>query len=94
MWRFLPVQRTLDVGCAFGFFVEAQRELGLDASGVDVSQYALDRATLGAHGHVQYGNLLRRLPFGRGAFEGVTLFETLEHLPPNRSHARCKRCAG
>jgi SAM-dependent methyltransferase len=82
VWRFLPVQRTLDVGCAFGFFVEAQRELGLDASGVDVSQYALDRAALGARGHVRYGNLLHRLPFGRGAFEGVTLFETLEHLPP------------
>ena len=82
MWRFLPVQRTLDVGCAFGFFVEAERELGLDAFGVDVSQYALDHAALGARGHVRYGNLLHRLPFGRGAFEGVSLFETLEHLPP------------
>jgi hypothetical protein len=82
VWRFLPVQRTLDVGCAFGFFVEAERELGLDATGVDVSQYALDHAALGARGHVRYGNLLHRLPFGRGAFEGVSLFETLEHLPP------------
>ena len=82
VWRFLPVQRTLDLGCAFGFCVEAERELGLDARGVDVSQYALDRAALGARGHVRYGNLLHRLPFGRGAFEGVSLFETLEHLPP------------
>jgi SAM-dependent methyltransferase len=82
VWRFLPVRRTLDVGCAFGFFVEAERELGLDASGVDVSQYALDRAALGARGHVRYGNLLHRLPFGRGTFEAVSLFETLEHLPP------------
>jgi len=82
VWRFLPVRRTLDVGCAFGFFVEAERELGLDATGVDVSQYALDRAALGARGHVRYGNLLHRLPFGRGAFECVSLFETLEHLPP------------
>ncbi|MDQ1383536.1 MAG: hypothetical protein QOG65_915 [Actinomycetota bacterium] len=82
VWRFLPVRTTLDVGCAFGFFVEAERELGLDARGVDVSQYALDHAALGARGHVRYGNLLHRLPFGRGAFEGVSLFETLEHLPP------------
>jgi hypothetical protein len=82
VWRFLPVHRTLDVGCAFGFFVEAERELGLDATGVDVSQYALDRAALGARGHVRYGNLLHRLPFGRGSFECVSLFETLEHLPP------------
>ena len=82
VWRFLPVRRTLDIGCAFGFFVEAERELGLDARGVDVSQYALDRAAFGARGHVRYGNLLHRLPFGRGAFEAVSLFETLEHLPP------------
>ena len=82
VWRFLPVRRTLDIGCAFGFFVEAERELGLDATGVDVSQYALDRAALGARGHVHYGNLLHRLPFRRGAFDGVSLFETLEHLPP------------
>ena len=82
VWRFLPVRRTLDIGCAFGFFVEAERELGIDARGVDVSQYALDRSALGARGHVRYGNLLHRLPFGRGAFEAVSLFETLEHLPP------------
>ena len=33
-------------------------------------------------GHVRYGNLLHRLPFGRDSFDGVSLFETLEHLPP------------
>ena len=82
VWRFLPVRRTLDIGCAFGFFVEAERELGLEARGVDVSQYALDHAAVGARGHVRYGNLLHRLPYGRGTFEGVSLFETLEHLPP------------
>ena len=82
MWRFLPATSTLDVGCAFGFVVEAERELGLDAQGVDVSQYALDHAALGARGHVRYGNLLHRLPFRAGSFDCVTAFETFEHLPP------------
>jgi len=83
VWRFLPAGSTLDIGCAFGFVVEVERELGLDAAGVDVSQYALDHAALGARGHVSYGNLLHRLPFGSGSFDCISLFETLEHLPPD-----------
>jgi SAM-dependent methyltransferase len=83
IWRWFAVERTLDVGCAFGFVVEALREMGLDAEGVDVSQYALDHCAAGARGHVRYGNLAHRLPFKRGVFELVSAFETLEHLPPD-----------
>jgi SAM-dependent methyltransferase len=90
VWRAFDVDRVLDVGCATGFVVEALRELGMDASGVDVSQYAVDHAALGAQGHLQYGDLLTRLPFRRGEFELVTALETLEHLPP-RSIPRALR---
>jgi SAM-dependent methyltransferase len=83
LWRYLPATSSLDVGCAFGFVVEALREVGVDAKGVDTSQYAVEHA-LGARGHTQYGNLLYRLPFRRGSFELVTALETLEHLPPER----------
>jgi SAM-dependent methyltransferase len=81
-WGTFPVQRTLDVGCATGFVVEALRELGLDAEGVDVSQYAVDHAALGARGHIRRADLRRGLPFGDGRFELVTALETLEHLEP------------
>jgi SAM-dependent methyltransferase len=82
VWRFLPGRHTLDAGCAFGFVVEALRELDVDAEGVDVSFFAIDHATPGARGHVRQGSLLDRLPFESGGFDAVTALETLEHLPP------------
>lgn len=86
VWRWFDVGRTLDVGCATGFVVEALRELGVDARGVDVSQYAVEQAALGARGHIGYGDLSRRLPFPDGRFDLVTVLETLEHLEPDAVH--------
>lgn len=83
VWRFFDVRRTLDVGCAIGYVVEALRELGIDADGTDVSQYAVDHASAGAAGHVFWGDLLHKLPVKDGAYELVTALETLEHLPPD-----------
>lgn len=82
VWRWFDVRRTLDVGCATGFVVEALRELGFETEGVDVSQFAVDQAALGARGHIRYGDLTRGLPFADGHFDLVTALETLEHLPP------------
>ncbi len=83
VWRWFDVARTLDVGCATGFVVEALRELDMDAQGVDVSQYAVDHPAQGARGHTSYGDLSRRLLFPDGEFDLVTVLETLEHIPPD-----------
>lgn len=34
-------KRTLDVGCAKGFLVEALRDRGIEAFGIDISEYAI-----------------------------------------------------
>jgi SAM-dependent methyltransferase len=86
VWRWFEVTRTLDVGCATGFVVEALREVGIDASGVDVSQYAVERAAEGARGHIAYGDLTRRLHVPDRSYDLVTVLETLEHLPPSAVH--------
>ena len=81
-WRTFPASSALDVGCATGFVVEALRELGVDARGVDISAYAIKHAALGARGHIGVGDLRRGLTFPTGSFDLVTALETLEHLPP------------
>jgi SAM-dependent methyltransferase len=82
VWRFLSPPRSLDVGCALGFVVEALRELGIRADGVDISEWAVEHATPGARGHVRVGDLLAGLPHRSGEFDVVTAFEVLEHLAP------------
>src|SRR5271166_2180575 len=55
LWRNFAARRTLDVGCARGYLVEALRELGVDANGSDVSAYAVEHAAPGALGYVRLG---------------------------------------
>jgi len=41
----LTGKKVLDIGCAYGFLVEDLRSFGVDAYGIDISQYAYDQAT-------------------------------------------------
>jgi SAM-dependent methyltransferase len=72
--------RLLDVGCGKGFFVKACRDAGIDASGIDLSQAAIEvaRDDLGVPavcGRIE--DATQQL----GSFDVVTLWATIEHLP-------------
>lgn len=82
LWRNFRFQRTLDVGCAQGYLVEALRELGVEALGCDASRFAVEHAAPGALGYVRLGDPSRGLPAEDGSFDLVTVLETLEHLAP------------
>ena len=77
------VRRTLDVGCARGYLVEALRELGVDAHGCDVSGYAVEHAAPGALGYVRLGDLVAR------ACRTATASSSWS--PRSRSSSTCRR---
>lgn len=88
IWRhFAAAQRTLDVGCALGFVVEALREVGLDAKGTDFSHFAVTHAPPSVRSHLVQGDLSKRLPFEDARFDVVSAFEVLEHLAPSMTTA-------
>jgi SAM-dependent methyltransferase len=76
---------VLDVGCAKGYLVYVLRMRGIEAYGVDWSQYALDNAYPDARPYLQRASAIQ-LPFSDKRFAVATTFDVLEHL--NEGHAR------
>jgi ubiquinone/menaquinone biosynthesis C-methylase UbiE len=74
-----PSARSLlDVGCSAGYVLAAASKAGLDATGLDCAQFAVDlcrsrgfRAELGS---------LTKMPFPDSSFDIVTAKHTLEHV--------------
>ena len=69
---------ALDVGCALGLLVEALRDRGVEASGFDVSDYAISQVREDVRSHCWVGSALDPIP---GRYDLVTCVEVLEHLP-------------
>lgn len=75
---------VLDAGCAMGFLVEGLRKRGVEASGVDVSEYAISQVHESVAEHCRVGSLTE--PLG-GRYDLVTCIEVLEHIPPEGADA-------
>lgn len=80
-----PLGRVLDVGCAYGYLVEYLRGRGVEAWGIDISQFAIAQAGREASPYLCVGNLLA-LPFADDSFDLVFSSESLEHVYENEAH--------
>jgi glycosyltransferase involved in cell wall biosynthesis/2-polyprenyl-3-methyl-5-hydroxy-6-metoxy-1,4-benzoquinol methylase len=69
---------ALDVGCAKGFLVEALRDRGVEAFGLDISEYAIGRVREDIKPYCWVGSVLESFP---RCYDLIVCIEVLEHLP-------------
>ena len=76
--------RVLDIGCAKGFLVKDLLSIGIEAYGIDVSEYALKNCEPEVIGRLHLGNA-DKIPFPDKSF-AVTISINVIH---NLSRERC-----
>jgi SAM-dependent methyltransferase len=73
---------VLDVGCAKGFMLYEFQQLGLEVSGLDISDYAISKAIEPVKPYVRVGDA-KSLPYGDKSFDLVVSINTLHNLARN-----------
>ncbi len=82
---------VLDIGCAYGFFLELMKEQGWTAHGVEINHQAAEfaRKEMGLNVHE---GVFEEMEFPDAAFDLVTMFDVIEHLTdPKESLIRINR---
>jgi ubiquinone/menaquinone biosynthesis C-methylase UbiE len=80
----VPGDRLLDVGCAKGFLVKELVDLGIDAFGIDISEYAVRNCHPEVVGRIHVGSI-EALPFPDDSFRCVTAIDVVHNLPRARA---------
>jgi 2-polyprenyl-3-methyl-5-hydroxy-6-metoxy-1,4-benzoquinol methylase len=76
--RSLGPRRVLDAGCALGMVVEAFWDRGVEAEGVDISEYAIANVRADMREHSRVPSLTE--PF-TSRYDLIVCVEVLEHMP-------------
>ncbi len=71
--------RLLDVGCATGGFLQAAARAGFAVQGIEISDFCVDYVKTHSTFDVFKGNLVSAR-FPEQSYDGVTLWDVLEHL--------------
>jgi ubiquinone/menaquinone biosynthesis C-methylase UbiE len=73
------IKSLLDIGCGTGFFVKVASDKGIRATGVDISQnavqYGKDKGL-----DLIYGDILYMDFFEKESFDAITMWASIEHL--------------
>ena len=69
--------KTLDVGCAMGFFVETAKERSWDAEGLDISQFCVEH--IQKNGNKAHCGLLQDVSLEEGSYSFVSMWDYIEH---------------
>jgi cyclopropane fatty-acyl-phospholipid synthase-like methyltransferase len=80
--RTLRPERTLDAGCAIGLLVEALVDLGIDAHGFDLSEFAVAQAPEPIRDRMWVQGLTEPI---KERYDLVTCIEVIEHLPESEA---------
>lgn len=83
---YLAPESVLDVGCAYGFVVGRLREVGIAATGFDISDYAISRADLRVRPHIWIGDASDRSSYDEEV-DLVLATELPEHLTEEQSES-------
>ena len=78
MRTYMAPGRLLDVGCAYGFFLDTAQQAGWDVTGVELAAEAAASAR-DAFGVEVRAGALHDAHFPDAAFDAVTLWDCLEH---------------
>jgi 2-polyprenyl-3-methyl-5-hydroxy-6-metoxy-1,4-benzoquinol methylase len=81
---------VLDAGCAMGFLVEALRRRGVEAYGVDISEFAINQVHDDIRAFCWVGSVTDPLPH---RYDLIVSIETLEHVPPGDTEKVIKNLA-
>lgn len=89
--RFAPRGSSLiDIGCSFGYVIEAGKRLGLRSAGLDVSEYAVK--TCVERGYDARVGTLQKMPFDDASFDVCVMKHVIEHTAdPASALAEVKR---
>jgi len=75
---------VFDAGCAIGLLVEALRQRGVEATGIDLSSYAMSRVDERVRAYVSQGSIADEFT---GRYDLIVSIEVLEHMPARAAEA-------